>query len=70
MQTIAGGVGDLLAKITRRESDINSAAIKMSSLFHYYSSARAEAELDYTISPLRSSVADAWSWFTENGYTK
>jgi dihydroflavonol-4-reductase len=70
IQAIAGGVGDLLAKITRRESDINSAAIKMSSLFHYYSSARAEAELDYTISPLRSSVADAWSWFTENGYTK
>jgi len=70
IQAIAGGVGDLLAKITRRESDINSAAIKMSSLFHYYSSARAEAELDYTISPLRSSVEDAWNWFTENGYTK
>ncbi len=65
---IAGLVGDIAAKLTRRESDINSAAIKMGSLFHYYDSSRAEAELDYSITDPREAVEDAWEWFNTHGY--
>ena len=68
VQAIAGFVGDVAAKLCRRESDINSAAIQMSSLFHYYKSDRAQKELNYQISPLRSSVEDAWNWFGEYGF--
>ncbi|MEC9095668.1 MAG: NAD-dependent epimerase/dehydratase family protein [Planctomycetota bacterium] len=66
--TIAGYVGDLVSKMSRRESDINSAAIKMGSLFHYYDSSRAVEELDYTITDPRKTVEDAWEWFNDHGY--
>ena len=66
--TIAGCIGDIISKLSRRESDINSAAIKMGSLFHYYDCSRAIEELDYTITDPRQTVEDAWEWFNENGY--
>ena len=68
MRFLGGYGGDLWGRITGREPDVNSAAVRMSSLFHYYSSARAVAELDYRTRPFRQSVADAWAWFVEHGY--
>ena len=68
IRTVAGSTGDLWTKLTGREGDVNSAAIKMSSLFHCYSSARAEAELNYHCRPVEQSVEDAWKWFIDNGY--
>jgi dihydroflavonol-4-reductase len=65
---IAGRAGDLLGTITRREPDVNSAAVAMSSLLHYYSSDRARAELGYSNRPLEETVEDAWNWFKENSY--
>lgn len=65
---LIGRSGDLLGAVTRREPDVNSAAMAMSSLFHYYSSDRARAELAYRNRPLEESVCDAWSWFKENSY--
>ena len=66
--TMVGCIGDIISKLSRRESDINSAAIKMGALFHYYDCSRAVEELDYTITDPRQTVEDAWEWFNENGY--
>jgi len=68
IRNLAGAAGDLWTKLTGREGDVNSAGIKMSSLVHYYSSARAEAELNYYCRPAEQSVEDAWKWFIEHGY--
>ncbi len=62
--------GDLQGKLTGREPDVNSASVKMSNLFHYYSSARAQAELGYQNRALEDSIRDAWDWFRQNGYVK
>lgn len=68
LRILGGAGGDLWARLTGRESDVNSASIKLSSLFHYYSSARAEAELGYRTRPHEQSMRDAWQWFVEHGY--
>ncbi|MEL0094823.1 MAG: NAD-dependent epimerase/dehydratase family protein [Planctomycetaceae bacterium] len=65
---IVGYIGDLISKLSRYESDINSAAIKMGSLFHYYDCSRAVDELDYKITDARLAVEEAWEWFNEHGY--
>ncbi|MBP87682.1 MAG: HpnA protein [Planctomycetaceae bacterium] len=68
MRIAAGCFGDAITMITGREPDVNSAAIGMSNLYHYYSSARAEQELGYTTRDLEGTVKDAWAWFQANGY--
>jgi len=70
LRWIGGTTGDLMAMITRRESDVNSAAIKIASLPHYFSSAKAERELGYSPRPAEDAARDAWQWFCENGYVK
>lgn len=68
MRFLGGYGGDLWGRITGREPDLNSAGVRVTSQFHYYSSARAQAELGYRPRPFRQSVADAWAWFVERGY--
>lgn len=68
MRMAAGWFGDLVTKFTGHEPAVNSAAVGMSSLYHYYTSARAEQELDYTNRDLEETVRDAWTWFQEHGY--
>jgi dihydroflavonol-4-reductase len=68
MRIIGGRFGDLRARLTGREPDLNSAAVAMSSQYHYYRSHRAERELGYHIRPARETVQDAWRWFCEHGY--
>lgn len=70
MRWIGGAAGDVQRCMTGREPDVNSAAVGMSSLFHYYSSARAEAELGYYRRPAREAVESAWDWFLRHGYVK
>jgi dihydroflavonol-4-reductase len=64
----AGWTGDLLARITGREGDVNSAATSISAQWRHFSSARAVSELGYAPRPLRQAAADAWQWFRQNGY--
>jgi dihydroflavonol-4-reductase len=66
----AGAVGDLWTRCRGREGVVNSAAVAMSELFHYYSSDRARHELGYTVRPVRASIEDAWSWLREYGYVR
>ncbi len=70
MRIIAGHWGDLCARMAGQEGDVNSAAIGMSELYHYYDSSRAERELGYRIRPVQESIADAWEWFCQFGYAK
>ena len=70
MRIIAGRWGDAMASITGKEGDVNSAAIGMSDLYHYYDSSLAQAELGYVIRPVAESALAAWEWFRENGYVK
>ena len=67
---VAGWCGDLVARVTGREPDVNSAAIGMALLAHVTSCRRAEAELGYTYRPLEQTVTDAWNWFVANGYAR
>jgi dihydroflavonol-4-reductase len=60
MRIVAGRFGDSWGRLSGREPDVNSAAIKLSDQFHYFSSARAQRELGYQIRPLEDSIRDAW----------
>lgn len=67
-QRIALGLwGDFWTKVLPEESPLNSAMLGMSKQFHYYSSARAQAELGYQIRPAEESALDAWRWMREYG---
>lgn len=68
MRIIAGQWGDLMATLTGREGDVNSAGIGMSDLYHYYDSSRAKRDLNYQVPSVRASSQAAWDWFRENGY--
>jgi dihydroflavonol-4-reductase len=68
MGLIGGSWGDLQTKITGREGNVNSAAIRMSKQLHYYSSAKAEAELGFHSRSVEESARDAWEWFQQHGY--
>jgi dihydroflavonol-4-reductase len=68
LSTIGGWIGDLATLLTARESDVNSAAIRVARLPKSYSSRRAEKELGYTTRPVEESARDAWAWFREHGY--
>jgi len=63
-----GRVGDVIGRITGKESDVNSAAMASTRLYQYYSSDRATAELDYHPRPVRQAIEAAWEWFKEHGY--
>ena len=67
---VAGFCGDLLTRIRGREGEVNSASIRASRQFQYYSSSRAIAELGYQIRPLDETIQDAWYWFVEHGYVR
>ena len=58
---IAGRIGDLGTRIGG-ESDLNSAAVAMSSQFHWYDSGRARAELGYQTRDVKVSLRDACEW--------
>jgi dihydroflavonol-4-reductase len=65
---LGGAVGDLWERFSQRETMVNSAAIRISNLFHYYSCQRAIDELGYQFRPADESIRDAWNWFVAHGY--
>jgi dihydroflavonol-4-reductase len=64
----AGYVGDIVAKFTRNEPLVNSAATAIAAQKRCFSSDRAKAELGYHARPVREAAADAWAWFKSHGY--
>ena len=65
LRAVAGRVGDLSARITGHETDINSAGVKMSSQLHWHSSDRARAELGYSTRSRQETLADCAKWIRE-----
>lgn len=59
---IAGAIGDLSASLRGKESDLNSAAVKMSSMYHWYDSSKAHATLGYATRPLAQTLDEAAAW--------
>lgn len=66
----AGAWGDLCGRLTGREPEVNSAATRMSALFHHFSYTRAAEDLGYSPRPARQAAEAAWSWFIEHGYAR
>ncbi len=63
-----GRIGDMCAKVSHYESEINSASLSMGQMFHWYSSEKAEKELGYRIGDVEDALQDAWEWFKKNDY--
>ncbi len=57
-----------LARVTGGQPMMTAESLKMARKRMYFSSARAEAELGYTARPADTALADAISWFRDNGY--
>ena len=66
----AGRVGDLAGKLMGKEPIVNSASTAMGSLYHWYSSEKAERELGYQSGPVKEALQDAWEWFQQHGYVR
>ncbi len=65
---VAGYAGDLRERISDRPQMVNSAGIRWAyASGALYSSARAERELGYQISPLEPAISDAIDWFLARG---
>jgi len=54
--------GDLWTRFSGREGDLNSAAVRMSRMFHWYDSNRAASELGYQCRSAAESLDDAADW--------
>ena len=65
---IVGRVGDVIARVTGHESDINSAAVALAARPRHYSHRRAVEELAYRPRPLEEAATAAWDWFCQHGY--
>lgn len=59
LRAVCGPVGDCATRLTGRETDVNSAAIKMSAQLHWYDSKRAREELNYQTRPVEQTLQDA-----------
>lgn len=65
---IRAGVGAFAAvkvRLTKLETDVNSAALKMSSQLHWYDGSRAREELGYTNRDIHETLDDAAAWIRE-----
>lgn len=50
------------------EGDINSAALAMGDLFHYYDSAKAQHEIGYAIDIKNNLLSEAWEWLSSQDF--
>ena len=68
LAAVTGLGGDVWARLSGREPDVNSAAIALSRVPKTYTSAKAQRELGYQNRPLDETIRDAWDWLVEHGY--
>lgn len=62
---VAGIAGDLMGMLAGSEGTLNSMVTRMSGLEHFYSSARAQAELGYENRSLDETFQRAFDWLVE-----
>ena len=63
-----GRVGDTISWFRQGELQVNSPALALGQLYHYYDSSKAIQELGYEFGPIDIAIADAWQWLNQNGY--
>jgi dihydroflavonol-4-reductase len=61
-------VAEALAKLTKREPRVTLDGVRMSTKHMYFSSRKAQRELDYQWRDPRLGLTDAVDWFKANGY--
>lgn len=59
---VACTAGDFIGRLTGNEPPINSAAVTMTTQYHWYSSERAIQELNYRFRPADDSIRDSIAW--------
>ncbi|MGI4873824.1 MAG: NAD-dependent epimerase/dehydratase family protein [Janthinobacterium lividum] len=63
-----GVLCDLQARFTGRPAPVNSAMVAVANDGHYFSAAKARAELGLPQTPIVQAVADAFAWFKAHHY--
>ncbi len=66
MRWLGGRTGDLLTAISGSEGDINSAAVRITSCFHWHDSSRARGELGYQTRAAAESLDALNKWIREH----
>jgi dihydroflavonol-4-reductase len=61
-------VAEMVARVTRKEPFVTVDALRMAKKKMFFSTSKAERDLNYRPRPARDAIADAISWFRENGY--
>ena len=61
---------ELAARVTGRDPFVTLDGVRMSRKKMYFTSEKASHELGYAPRPAREAIADAVSWFRDNGYLK
>ena len=59
---------EAFARLTGKEPFVTVDALRMAKKKMYFSSAKAERNLGYKIRPAREAIADAFTWFRQQGY--
>jgi dihydroflavonol-4-reductase len=59
---------EAVARVTGREPFVTTVGLRLAKHHMYFSSAKAERELGYSARPYREAIADAITWFRQNGY--
>jgi dihydroflavonol-4-reductase len=59
---------EAIARITGKEPMLTADALRMSRYHMFFSSAKAERELDYRARPYQKGLQDAIAWFAAHGY--
>jgi dihydroflavonol-4-reductase len=65
-RALGGGVGAIASRWSGEESELNSAALTLSSQLHWYNSALARDELGYSNRPMGLTLDDAVTWVNAN----
>jgi dihydroflavonol-4-reductase len=61
---------EAIAYFTGKEPFVTTTGLKLAKDLMFFSSAKAERELGYRARPYSEAIADAITWFRENGYLK
>ena len=61
---------EAIAYVTGKEPFVTTTGLKLAKDLMFFSSAKAERELGYRARPYTEAIADAITWFRQNGYLK
>ena len=65
-----GNINSRLGTILGYTPGVTKQLAQLASEGHYYSADKAQKELDITLTPINSAIAECFEWFKVNGYLK